>query len=100
MKLDKFSDELSNGVTMTGGSFLGGLHWVYKSPSGEDLSVILHSGSYGRQSGTFEIMPSWLNDECPKGDVLGGLSFGEVQEWIDKLVSRAYCYSVNKLDKK
>lgn len=96
MKLNNFSNELEFGVTVSGGKMFDGINWLYKSPSGENLSVILHAGSYGRQSGLFEIMPSWDSGECQEGDVLGGLSFGEVQKWIDDLVHRACKYDLTK----
>jgi hypothetical protein len=57
-----------------------GLNWYYVAPSGLSLSVILHSGSYGRQDGKFEVLPSWTDE------VVGWLSFGEVQEYINKLI--------------
>jgi hypothetical protein len=92
----KFKSELDFGVTVNGGSFSGGLHWIYISPSGEELSVILHAGSYGRHSGTFEIMPSWNSIKCNKDSVIGGLSFGEVQEWIDTFIGIAKRESCSK----
>lgn len=57
-----------------------GLNWYYVAPSGLSLSVICHSGSYGRQEGKFEVLPSWTDK------VVGWLNFGEVDEYITELI--------------
>ena len=62
----------------------GGIQWIYVNGK-HDLSVICHTGSYGHRSGQFEIMPSWKKP-CKDDDVLGYLTFGEVQKWINKLM--------------
>lgn len=68
----------------------GGLHWRFFNNKGDNLSIILHDGSYGCEEGLFEIYPSWKDDENEDwGDAVKGyLTFGEVQHWIDKLNKR------------
>jgi len=65
----------------------GGLHWRFLNKNGDNLSVILHDGSYGSDVGLFEIMPSWQDKDNKKwsDSVKGYCTFGEVQKWIDKL---------------
>ena len=59
-----------------------GVHWVFYNKKGESISVICHDGSYGRQDGLFEIMTSWHDD------VIGHLTFGQVQRWLSRLKRR------------
>jgi hypothetical protein len=64
--------------------YMGGLHWVYENKdTKEKLSIICHTGSYGFDKGTFEIMAPWL-----KYDVEGHLTFQEVHKAILKLSKR------------
>jgi len=67
-----------------------GLHWRYFNKNNENLSIVCHDGSYGHESGYFEIYPSWTDEENENwGDsVKGYCTFGEVQHWIDKLNKR------------
>ena len=63
-------------VTMTVKFYLGGLQFRFEKKGKFLASVILHSGSYGRESGLFEICPahpplSW------KDSVMGHLSFDD-----------------------
>jgi len=62
-------------------SFMGGLNWKFIGKK-DKLSIICHTGSYGRENGLFEVYPSWKND------VTGYLSFGQVQNWIKRLERR------------
>ena len=71
-----------DGLKVTTNSHLGGLAWLFTNKKGDTLSVICHTGSYGRHSGLFEIMPSLDGDS---DDVSGHLSFGEIQEQINLL---------------
>jgi len=68
------------GLKVEIGTFMGGLAWLFTNKKGDTLSVICHTGSYGRKNGLFEIMPG-INEE----DVTGYLTFGEVQEQINLL---------------
>jgi hypothetical protein len=66
-----------------------GLAWRYVNiVTKEELSIICHDGSYGREDGNFEIMAPWL-----EYDVQGHLGFKEVHKALLKL-------SKYKLDKK
>jgi len=69
-----------DGLKVRVNSHLGGLAWLFTNKKGQELSVICHTGSYGRHNGLFEIMPSRDGD-----DVEGHLTFGEVQEIINLL---------------
>ena len=60
----------------------GGLHWLFEN-NGHTLSIICHEGSYGYKAGLFEIMASW------EEDVVGYLTFGDVQKWIDILTKKS-----------
>ncbi len=60
---------------------MGGLVWKFTGEN-HHLSIICHSGSYGRESGLFEVYPSW------EEDVTGYLTFGQVQNWIKRLERR------------
>ena len=78
------SEGEQDGLKVRVANVWGGLQWRFVNKKGEYLSVILHTGSYGRENGLFEIMPP----KAPKswGDsVKGNLTFGEVQKWIDRL---------------
>lgn len=71
-------------ITVMIRSLHNGLQWRYKNQYGDELSVILHTGSYGGGQGLFEIMPSWRPPTV--GDsVKGNVTFGEVQKWINEL---------------
>lgn len=63
---------------------MGGPHWVYTANTGQKLSIIIHDGSYGHESGLFEIMPSWC-EPTPGNQVQGFLNFAEVHRWIKRL---------------
>ena len=52
-----------DGLKVTTNSHLGGLAWLFTNKKGDTLSVICHTGSYGRHSGLFEIMPSRDGDD-------------------------------------
>ena len=84
----EYKTENKNGISVTVRTYMGGLQWLYENKKKERLSIILHDGSYGRENGLFEIMPSWRKPE--QGDeVKGYLTFGEVQEWINEFCERA-----------
>jgi len=68
-----------DGLKITTNSHLGGINWKFTNKKGQVLSVICHTGSYGRHSGLFEVM------EDSDDDVDGHLTFGEVQEKINLL---------------
>ena len=72
-----------DGIIIKTSSYFEGLHWLYTDSYGNTLSVICHYGSYGREKGLFEIMASWTTFE--DSAVIGHLTFGEVQEYIDEL---------------
>jgi hypothetical protein len=72
---------ITNSTDNDGVSFVfcrmnNGLQWIY-SKNSISLSIILHSGSYGREQGKFETRCSWLPD------VQGFLTFGQVQRKIN-----------------
>lgn len=56
-----------------------GFQWLYESDNNDELSIIFHDGSYGREAGLFETKCSWLPD------VQGFLSFGQVQQTARRL---------------
>jgi hypothetical protein len=72
-------------LTVSLNSHFGGLAWKFRNNAGDSLSVICHGGSYGVDDGLFEIMASWNRD----GDVVGHLTFGQVQRYISVLKRRA-----------
>lgn len=62
----------------------GGLAWRYvNTVTNEELSIICHNTSYGRNQGNFEIMAPWL-----KYEVEGHLGFKEVHKALLKLSKR------------
>jgi len=67
-----------------------GLQWEYSNENDDTLSVVCHTLSCGGEKGLFEVMPSWKqpNGKYVVGDVVGWLTFGEVQEWLNKLGNR------------
>lgn len=82
--MDKRYPEIKKGIRSIN-SFADGLHWVYVNGKYE-LSIVCHRFSYGHEVGRFEILPSWRKPS-ENDDVLGHLSFGDVQKWIDELMS-------------
>lgn len=69
-------------------TYMGGFQWLYRNKTtGDELSVICHSGSYGGSCGYFEIYPYWVRPT--KGDdVEGWLTFYEVGKWLERLNKR------------
>ena len=75
-ELNCHSDKLDFGVLN------GGLHWRFKNKMGDSISVICHMGSYGHETGLFEVGASW------ESDVKGYLDFKAVSKYIDILNKR------------
>ena len=73
-----------DGLKVKVSTFMVGLHWFFENNKGEKLSIICHLGSYGKENGLFEIMPPKAPEDWNDA-VKGYLTFGEVQEWINKL---------------
>ena len=71
-------------ITITIYNHFGGYNFLFENEkNGKTLSAIYHKGSYGCESGLFEIMPP----KAPKswGDsVKGHLTFAEVINWVNK----------------
>ena len=70
----------------------GGIQHVFKFDKGYGASVIRHEGSYGYQSGLWEIAP-WDSDQLFIGehlldwydDVKGHLPWDEVEEILERI---------------
>lgn len=67
----------------------GGKQYVYGFPNGYGASVIQHEGSYGFQSGKWELAVLHEGDLCYHtpitDDVLGHLSNREVNEILEQI---------------
>jgi len=63
----------------------GGVQGRYTYPNGKNISVILHSGSYGREDGLWEIMCDCSECKSQQDDVVGWLTLEQVNQHMERL---------------